>query len=117
MTRRALAALLAALLAGPSVGLQAAPSQGKVQGTVTLEGRPLGGVGVALVELASGSVYRTRSSPSGAFELRVSPGEYSVAAESPAGLAVGRAPAVVPVRGGQVASAAIELLARLKQAN
>lgn len=111
MTRRALAALLAVLLAGPPVGLQAAPSQGRVQGTVTLEGRPLSGVEVALVDLASGSVYRTRSAPSGAFELRVAPGQYSIATESRVGLAVGRAPALLPVRGGQVASAAIELLA------
>jgi hypothetical protein len=110
MTRRALAALLAALLAGPPVGLQAEPSQGRVQGTVTLEGRPLSGVDVALVDLDSGSIYRTRSTESGAFQLRVAPGQYSVAAESRAGLAVGRAPALLPVRAGQLASAAIELL-------
>jgi hypothetical protein len=110
MTRQALAGLLALLLAAPPAGLLAAPSQGRVQGTVTLEGRPLGGVSVALVDLASGSVYRTRSSATGSFELQVSPGQYSFAAESPAGLAVGRAPSLLPVQGGQVASASIELL-------
>jgi hypothetical protein len=112
MMRRALAALLAALLAGPSAGLSAAPSQGRVQGTVTLEGRPLAGVEVALVELGSGTVYRARSTaPSGTFDLRVAPGEYSIATESRAGLAVERAPVLLPVAAGQVASAAIELLA------
>src|SRR5262245_5375210 len=98
MTRRALAALLAALLAGPPPGLLAAPNQGKVQGTVTLQGRPLAGVEVALVELGSGTVYRARSTaPSGTFDLRVVPGQYSIATESPVGLAVERAPALLPV--------------------
>ncbi len=111
MARRIVAVLLVAQLAGPPVVLESAPSLGRVQGTVTLGGRPLSGVDVALVEIESGSVYRTRSTPSGAFELRLAPGQYTVATESRTGLAVGRAPAIVPVRGGQVASASIELLA------
>ena len=111
MARRIVAALLVAQLAGPPVVLESAPSLGRVQGTVTLEGRPLSGVDVALVDIESGSIYRTRSTTSGAFELRLAPGQYSVATESRTGLAVGRAPAIVPVRGGQVASASIELLA------
>lgn len=111
MLRRVVAALLAALLAGPTVSLESAPALGKVQGQVTLEGRPLAGIDVALVDVESGSVYRTRSSGQGAFELRVAPGQYTLATESRAGLAVGRAPSLLPVRGGQVASASIELLA------
>lgn len=109
--RRSFAVLLAVLLAAPPVSLDSAPVLGVISGFVTLEGRGLSGVPVALIDITSGSVHRTKSGPSGAFEARVAPGQYIVTTETPTGLVVGRAPAVLAVTGGQVASTQIELLA------
>jgi hypothetical protein len=109
--RKAASVVLVALLTTPPVPLGAAPSLGTVQGTVTLAGRPLTGVEVALIDLQSGAIFRATSGKDGAFEKRLAPGQYAVATENQAGLVVSKAPAYVPVVAGQVASARIDLLA------
>ena len=109
--RKAAAVVLMALLAMPPVPVGAAPTLGTVQGTVTLAGRPLTGVEVALIDLQSGAVFRATSGKGGAFETRLAPGQYAVATENRVGLVVSKAPAYVPVVAGQVASARIDLLA------
>ena len=109
--RKAAAIVLMALLAMPPVPVGAAPTLGTVQGTVTLAGRPLTGVEVALIDLQSGAVFRATSGKGGAFETRLAPGQYAVATENRVGLVVSKAPAYVPVVAGQVASARIDLLA------
>jgi hypothetical protein len=108
--RKAAALILAALLTttGP-VG--SAPTLGMIQGTITVSGRPLSGVGIALVDLQSGAVHRAVSEAKGAFEARVAPGQYAVTTENRAGLVVSKAPATISVVAGRVASAQIELLA------
>ena len=109
--RKVAAVVLVALLATPPVPVGAAPTLGTVHGTVTLSGRPLTGVEVALIDLQSGAVFRATSGKGGAFETRLAPGQYAVATENRAGLVVSKAPAYVPVVAGQVASARIDLLA------
>jgi hypothetical protein len=111
MLRRTLAVTLCSLLAAPPASLNAVPARGTIEGVVRLSERPLFGVELAFVELKSGSVARVRSGEDGAFRLDVAPGQYVVTAESRAGLVVGRAPAVLAVEGGRVASANIDLLA------
>ena len=109
--RKAAAVFLVVLLATPPVPVGAVPTLGTVQGTVTLAGRPLTGVEVALIDLQSGAVFRATSGKGGAFETRLAPGQYAVATENRAGLVVSKAPAYVPVVAGQIASARIDLLA------
>ena len=109
--RKAAAVVLVALLAAPPMPVGAAPSLGTVQGTVTLAGRPLTGVEVALIDLQTGAIVRATSGKGGSFETRLAPGQYAVATENQAGLVVSKAPAYVPVVAGQVASARIDLLA------
>src|SRR5574341_2152356 len=109
--RRAVSVVLALLLAAPPAGLQSAPALGVIQGLVTLGGRPVAGVGLALVDVESGAVSRVTSATSGAFEARVPVGRYVVTTEGRSGLIVGRAPSLVPVLAGRVASARIDLLA------
>ena len=106
--RRALAATLAALLAAPPGG--SSPSLGVVRGVVTTDGRPLSGVIVALIDVETGRVQRTTSEASGAFEAKVSPGQYVVTTEGRAGLSVGQAPGIIPVSAGQASTARIELV-------
>jgi hypothetical protein len=102
--------LVAVLLGFLSVGLHAEPT-GTIQGTVTLSGRPLAGVDLAFVDVKSGAVHRATSGTDGAFAARVAPGQYVVTTENRAGLVVAKAPSLVPVEAGRVASAAIDLLA------
>jgi hypothetical protein len=109
--RRIAAVVLVALMSLPPAGVLAAPMLGTVHGTVTLAGRPLTGVDVALIDLQSGAVFRTTSGKGGAFEAKVAPGQYAVATENRTGLVVNKAPAYVPVVAGRVASAQIDLLA------
>jgi hypothetical protein len=112
MWRRNLAVLLASVLAAHPAYVRAAPSpRGTIEGMVRLSERPLRGVEIAFVEVRSGAVTRVRSGQDGAFKLEVAPGQYVVAAEGGAGLVVGRAPAVLAVEGGRVATARIDLLA------
>jgi hypothetical protein len=108
--RRTLAIVLAVLLAGSPGGVISAPALGRVQGVVTVGGRPLAGIALALVDIESGSVQRVTSTDAGIFTLQVPPGRYVVTTENHAGLAVDHAPAVIPVTAGQVASASIDLL-------
>jgi hypothetical protein len=76
-----------------------------------MEGRPLSGVGVAFIELESGSVVRATSGLDGSFQASAAPGQYAVTTESRAGLAIGKAPVRVAVVAGRLANAEIELLA------
>jgi hypothetical protein len=78
---------------------------------LTLDGRPLGGVSVAFVELGSGRVQRATSSPDGAVAARLQPGEYVVTVDGGQGLVLGRGPRVLALAAGEVASARMELVA------
>jgi Carboxypeptidase regulatory-like domain len=78
---------------------------------VTTEGRPLGGVTVALIEVETGQVHRAVSESTGTFEARLSPGQYVVTTEGRAGLSVGQAPGIIPVDAGQTSAARIDLVA------
>jgi hypothetical protein len=109
--RKALAVVLAGLLTGPPASLFSDPALGVIEGFVTLEGRPLQGVGLALVDLESGRIQRVTTKAEGAFRAAVAPGRYIVTTENSAGLVVGRGPALIPVGSGQVASARIDLTA------
>lgn len=109
--RQVLSALLAALLSAPPVSVSSEPALGLVRGIVTVEGRPLTGVGLALIDVLSGTIHRARSGAAGAFEARVAPGQYVVTTENGAGLVVASGPTVVPVSAGKVASARIDLVA------
>jgi len=110
--RKSLSIVLTVLLATlPCLSLGAAPAMGKVEGTVTLSGRPLAGVDVVLLDASSGAVYRTRSTGAGSFQAQVAPGQYLVTTENAKGLVVGHGPTLLPVVAGRVASASIDLLA------
>jgi hypothetical protein len=110
--RRAVAVVLVALLSTPfaEVASAAAAALGTIQGVVSMEGRPLSGVGVAFIELESGSVVRATSGQDGSFHAEAAPGQYAVTTESRAGLAIGKAPVRVAVVAGRLANAEIELL-------
>jgi hypothetical protein len=109
MQREVTSTLLSALLVFSPL-VDAAPSTGTVQGTVTVEGRPLSGMEMALVELSSGAIHRVKSGPAGSFKVNVRPGQYVLTSMNPWGLSVGRAPSRLVVTAGKVASAAVELL-------
>jgi hypothetical protein len=110
--RRLAAVLLTGLLVAPPAQFaSAAPALGSVQGAVTLSGRPLAGVDLAFVERQTGAVQRASSGKNGVFKTNLLPGEYMVTTENRMGLVVGKAPALVPVVAGRMASANIELLA------
>ena len=108
--RSLIAVVVAALMAAPPVNVVSAPLRGAVEGIVTIEGRPVSGVTVVLVDIESGAQQRVTSTSAGAFKADVPPGRYVVTTESKAGLVVGQAPTLVPVSAGQVASARIDLL-------
>jgi hypothetical protein len=111
MLRESTAVALASFLAlGPSASLLAAPSVGTVSGQVTVEGRPLSGMGLAVVDLKSGEIHRTKSDAQGNYRLRVQAGEYVVTSLSLAGLGVGKAPSRVVVEAGRVVVASLDLL-------
>ena len=109
--RRAVACLLAFLVALPAGDVRSAQSRGTIQGVVRMEGRPLSGVTVAFIELQSGAVVRATSGEDGAFTTTAPVGEYAVTTESQAGLTVGQAPVRVAVAEGKGASADVELVA------
>jgi hypothetical protein len=109
--RQALCVVLVALLVSPPLDVLSAPSQGTIQGVVTMQGRPLQGVAVAFIELESGNVVRATSGSNGGFEAKAAPGQYAVTTESQAGLAIGKAPVRVSVVPGKLANAEIELVA------
>ena len=59
MLRECTAVALSSFMAiGPSMSAWAAPSNGTVSGQVTLDGRPLQGMGLALIDLKSGEVHQ-----------------------------------------------------------
>ena len=109
--RRAMAGLLATFLAYPPISLNSAPSRGVVEGTLTVDGRPVSGLAVALVDIRTGAVHQARSGQNGAFHMELAPGAYVFGSRADAGLAVGRAPTLVRVEAGRVASARLDLAA------
>lgn len=109
--RRAVAVLLAAFLAVPPAGLSSASVTGTIRGTVTLGSRPLNGIGLAFLDVASGDVFRAVSGGGGGFEMQVPAGRYVVATENGDGLVVGRGPLVVSVSAAAVTDTAVSLLA------
>ena len=111
MPRKVAAIVLSALLAAPSVTASPKDASGVIEGVVRLGDRPLSGVKLAFLDVASGAVSRTTAEGEGSFRAVVPAGEYVVATEGGAGLVVSQGPTVVSVARGQVASAAITLLA------
>ncbi len=105
--RQCLAVLVAALIAVPTAG---APLLGRVQGVVTVEGRPLHGIEVTLVDLESGAMHRATSGREGDFELHVGAGRYVITTENRDGLIVGRGPSEVAVAAGATTMASLDLL-------
>ena len=105
--RELLASLLVALLAAPAAPppLRAA----RVAGTVTVEGRALSGIDLALVDVESGSVHRATSAAGGSWSADVPPGRYALAADGGSGLAVVRGPALLALAPGQLARADLAL--------
>jgi hypothetical protein len=67
-------------------------------------------MGLAVVDLKSGEIHRTKSDAQGNYRLRVEAGEYVVTSLSLAGLGVGKAPSRVVVEAGRVVVASLDLL-------
>src|SRR5712691_7326761 len=107
--KKAASLVLAVFLASPPVDVVSAPEMGTIKGAVTVSNRPLRGVSLAFVDLASGAIYRTTSVDAGAFQARVPAGRYVLTTENNVGLAVGRAPSMIAVEPGQVAVAEVDL--------
>jgi hypothetical protein len=111
MLRECTAVAMSSFLAlGPSMSAWAVPSNGTVSGQVTIDGRPLQGLGLALIDLKSGEIHRTKSNAKGDYRWQVLPGEYAVTTVSLAGLSVGKAPSRVVVEPGRVVVASLELM-------
>jgi len=107
--KKAASLVLAVLLASPPGDVVSAPEMGTIKGAVTVSNRPLRGVALAFVDLASGAIYRTTSADAGIFQARVPAGRYVLTTENSVGLAVGRAPSMIAVEAGQVATAEVDL--------
>jgi hypothetical protein len=107
VSRRITAVVMSTLLALPP-NVSSAPL-GTLKGTITLQGRPLSGIRLALVDLESGAVHRVTSGDKGQFEAAVAPGRYVVSAEGQGGIVVAEAPTQVPVVAGRIALAKIDL--------
>jgi hypothetical protein len=101
--------MLALAMAAPPMDVVSAPELGTIKGAVTVSSRPISGVSLAFVDLASGNIYRAKSEDTGAFSTRVPAGRYVLTTENGAGLAVGRAPSLIAVAAGQVATADVDL--------
>lgn len=112
MFRQATAVGLSAALAlsPSSVALAAPAAVGTLSGQVTVEGQPLSGMGLAVVDLQTGAIHRTKSDAKGNYRLELAAGEYVLTSLSVAGLAVGKAPSRVVVSAGRVAVASLDLL-------
>lgn len=102
--------LLAALCAMPLVQVRAASVDGSIRGVLRVDGRPVTGVELALVDLDSGAIKRTRSGRGGAFEMRLPPGRYVAAVRSRGRLAVSRGPSRVSVSAGRESALRLELV-------
>src|SRR6185369_8944342 len=107
--KRAASLLLAIVMAAPPTDVVSAPELGTIKGAVTVSSRPIRGVSLAFVDLASGNIYRATSEETGAFSARVPAGRYVLTTENGAGLAVGRAPSTIAVLAGQIATADVDL--------
>jgi hypothetical protein len=107
--KRAASLLLAVFMAAPPIDVVSAPELGTIKGAVTVSSRPIRGVSLAFVDLASGNIYRATSEETGSFQARVPAGRYVLTTENGAGLAVGRAPSMIAVSAGQVATADVDL--------
>ena len=107
--KRTASLLLAVLMAAPPIEVVSAPELGTIKGAVTVSSRPISGISLAFVDLASGNIYRATSEDTGAFQARVPAGRYVLTTENGAGLAVGRAPSMIAVSAGQVAMADVDL--------
>ncbi len=105
--RELLASLLVALLAAPAAPPPLRPA--RVAGTVTVDGRALSGIGLALVDVESGAVHRATSAAGGSWSADLPPGRYALAAEGASGLAVVRGPALLALGSGQLARADLAL--------
>lgn len=105
--RELLSSLLVALLAVPPAPPPLRPA--RVAGTVTVDGRALSGIALALVEVESGAVHRATSAAGGAWGADLPPGRYVLAAEGASGLAVVRGPALLALGSGQLARADLTL--------
>ena len=101
--------LLALIMAAPPIEVVSAPELGTIKGAVTVSSRPISGVSLAFVDLASGNIYRATSEETGTFQARVPAGRYVLTTENGAGLAVGRAPSMIAVIAGQIATADVDL--------
>src|SRR3954464_3467544 len=97
---RAAALMLAVVLAAPPVDVVSAPELGTIKGAVTVSSRPIRGVSLAFVDLASGNIYRATSEGGGAFGTRAPAGRYVLTTENGAGLTVGHAPSLIAVIAG-----------------
>ena len=107
--KRTASLLLAVMMAAPPIEVVSAPELGTIKGAVTLSSRPISGVSLAFVDLASGNIYRATSEETGTFQARVPAGRYVLTTENGAGLAVGHAPSLIAVSAGQVATADVDL--------
>lgn len=105
--RELLTSLLVALLAAPAAPPPLRPA--RVAGTVTVDGRALSGIGLALVDVESGAVHRATSAAGGSWSADLPPGRYALAAEGASGLAVVRGPALLALGSGQLARADLAL--------
>ena len=107
--KRTACVLLALVMAAPPIDVVSAPELGTIKGAVTVSSRPVRGVSLAFVDLASGSIYRATSEETGAFQAHVPAGRYVLTTENGAGLSVGRAPSMIAVLAGQVSLADVDL--------
>lgn len=107
--RHPLVALLVVLLAARPSGPGPTSGPGRVSGYATVTGQSLSNLGLALVNLDTGSVHHTRTTSGGRFELSVAPGRYAVATDDGTGLVITRAPAAVEVATGVTTKVDVEL--------
>ncbi len=109
--RSVTATLLSVLVAVWPIPLRSQATLGTISGVVSIDGRPLAGASLALVNLDTGDVHEVQSGASGAYEARVAPGDYTVSTRGPAGLAVARGPIRLHVVAGVDVPADLELVA------
>jgi hypothetical protein len=101
--------LLAALLAAPASVVSAGTLNGRIEGVLTIDGRPARGIEVALVNVRTGAVKSARSGDGGAFAVTLPPGSYVAAIPGQGRVAVSRAPFRVTVTAGGESGLRLEL--------
>ena len=102
--------LLATLVAASLVQAGPASVDGIVKGVLSVNGRPLTRVQVALVDLKSGAVQWTTAGQGGSFELRLPPGDYVAAVRGARRFAMSQGPSRVSVRAGREAFLRLEVV-------